>query len=145
MYLDTNKNGERDFTLDPQTTTDEFGAFTLSPTVSYSVASTILIADTSSTSCTDAYTKRTSALSILKAPPGSTMLSPLSTILVAMMAKIGSYPRVSAYDQMKTAFGWDNTQVDLLDRDSLAEAQNDVIEEYVHVATTNVNLANLIA
>ena len=145
VYLDTNKNGERDFTLDPQTTTDEFGAFTLSPTVSYSVASTILIADTSSTSCTDAYTKRTSALSILKAPPGSTMLSPLSTILVAMMAKIGSYPRVSAYDQMKTAFGWDNTQVDLLDRDSLAEAQNDVIEEYVHVATTNVNFANLIA
>ena len=145
VYLDTNKNGERDFTLDPQTTTDEFGAFTLSPTVSYSVASTILIADTSSTSCTDAYTKRTSALSILKAPPGSTMLSPLSTILVAMMAKIGSYPRVSAYDQMKIAFGWDNTQVDLLDRDSLAEAQNDVIEEYVHVATTNVNLANLIA
>jgi len=145
VYLDTNKNGERDFTLDPQTTTDKFGAFTLSPTVSYSVASTILIADTSSTSCTDAYTKRTSALSILKAPPGSTMLSPLSTILVAMMAKIGSYPRVSAYDQMKTAFGWDNTQVDLLDRDSLAEAQNDVIEEYVHVATTNVNLANLIA
>ena len=145
VYLDTNRNGEPDFVLDPKTTTDGFGAFTLSPTRSYSVASTNLIADTRSGSCIDAFTKQSSALLTLKAPPGATMLSPLSTILVAMMKEIGSYPRVSAYDRMKIAFGWDNTQVDLLDKDSIAEAQNDVIEEYVHVATTNVNLANLIA
>jgi outer membrane biosynthesis protein TonB len=145
VYLDTNQNGQRDFVIDPQTTTDEFGAFTISPTASYSVATTILMADTSGTSCLDAFTRQTSALLVLKAPPGATMLSPLSTILVAMMSKIGSYPRVSAYDQMKIAFGWDHTKVDLLDTDSLAEAQNDVIEEYVQVSTTNVNLANLIA
>ena len=134
VYLDTNRNGEPDFVLDPKTTTDGFGAFTLSPTRSYSVASTNLIADTRSGSCIDAFTKQSSALLTLKAPPGATMLSPLSTILVAMMKEIGSYPRVSAYDRMKIAFGWDNTQVDLLDKDSIAEAQNDVIEEYVHVA-----------
>jgi len=146
VYLDTNNNGQRDSIIDPQADkTDAFGAFTIYPTANYRYDVASLIVDTSATSCIDTFTKKGSAIQTLKAPPQATFISPLSTILVQMMVQIGSYPRVPAYDRLKIAFGWEYANIDLLSKDSISEAQNDIVEEYVQVSTTNVNLGNLIA
>ena len=140
VWIDVDGDESRDESFEPFALTSTFGAFTLQPTNDAVEKSANLVVDASNAACKDAFTSNMPGLQQLSAPPQSSIVTPMSTLITALLKLGASY---DANDMVVSAFGLD-VSVDILNADPFEEMVTNA-QVYKNVVVSNALIANAIS